>query len=733
MKFAILTQYYPPEIGAPQARLSSLARQFVRRGHDVTVLTAMPSYPQGMVYPGYRGLVKRHVLDGVRIVRSILYPTQRTDVARRLANYVSFAASASVIGAACLGRQDYLLVESPPPFLGLTGVWLSRLTGARMIFNVSDLWPESAVSLGVLRSGSLTHRMSEWLEGFCYRHAWLVTGQSREIIVDIAARFPACRTLHLSNGVEADRFGRDRATSRTRQALGADRNSCVALYAGLHGIAQGLDVLVEAAQLLPRESNVDVVLMGDGPTKAALRKTVSVRGLENVRLLDPQPHANMPEFLAAADVIIVPLSRYIRGAVPSKLYEAMATGRPVVLVADGEAAHIVRTHQAGIVVRPGNPRAIAEALSTLARNPEQRHLLGANARRAAVEHFDRTEIAGSFIQYLEADLADAGASSRARRSFERSQPVDQIMIKPANARSFTVDARLSVTHPASVSSERTAVQAGMSNPARNKRHYDEHYASLTAGSVIRRFESIRASWADVLATDTSWRAMYRDGFAARLSGRRVLELGAGNGANALMMASLGACVTAVDIADPPARALAEAARQLNLPVIAVAGDILSMQFDAAYDIVIGKAVLHHLTLDEEAKCLERVAILLTSVGEARFVEPAVNNRLVDALRWMTPVPGRPARWQRSFDTWKAADPHPDRDNSDRHYRTVGLRFFHEAETHCIGGFERLHRLWPGPSRRMRRMLHRLDDLFPTRLQRIIARCQTVVYRRPRST
>lgn len=405
MKLAILTQYYPPEIGAPQRRLSSLARYFVRAGHDVQVLTAMPNYPRGRVYDGYGGLVWHEQLDGVRVTRTFIYPTQRTDFAHRLANYFSFVASSAAVGTVSLDRPDFLMVESPPLFLGLSGVWLSRVRRTRLIFNVSDLWPESAVRLGVVRTGSRAYRLSASLEAYCYRRAWMITGQSREIIASIDERFPGRRTYRLSNGVDCAEFGAARATPDARAALdGGAGSACIALYAGLHGIAQGLPQLLDAAEVLGPDDALDMVLIGDGPVKADLVRRAADRGLTRVRFLDPRPAAELPPLLAAADILVVPLGLHIPGAVPSKLYEAMASGKPVVLVASGEAATIVREHEAGIVVEPNDVAGLAQALRTLRQDADLRRRLGENGRRAAEREFDRPAIAQRFIDRLERAL-----------------------------------------------------------------------------------------------------------------------------------------------------------------------------------------------------------------------------------------------------------------------------------------------------------------------------------------
>ena len=262
MYLTLLTQYYPPEIGAPQARLSELGAHFIGRGHSVTVLTAMPNYPKGKIHAGYGGVLLREKQNGANVIRTFIYPTQKANFVPRMANYLSFVLSSSIVGSTQLRHTDYLLVESPPLFLGLAAMWLSALKRARMIFNVSDLWPESAVRLGVLKEDSLAFRLSEKLESYCYRRAWLVTGQSKTILADINDRFPRCSTFHLSNGVDTSKFCPERRSNRTRALLTPDRR-LVVLYAGLHGLAQGLDQALEAAEAV-QDLNFQFVLIGDG-------------------------------------------------------------------------------------------------------------------------------------------------------------------------------------------------------------------------------------------------------------------------------------------------------------------------------------------------------------------------------------------------------------------------------------------------------------------------------------
>lgn len=371
----------------------------VRRGHEVHVLTSMPNYPVGEVYDGYEGFAMEEEIDGVRVIRSWIFPSKSTQYFPRMASYISFAASSAIVGALRLPTLDYLLTESPPLFLGATGYVLSRMKQARWIFNISDLWPASALSLGVVNEG-LKYRLAEMLEEKCYHKAWMVTGQSKEILEDIQQRFPHTRTYHFSNGVNTTRFRPDLGNDSMRRKLG-EKDGCIAIYAGLHGMAQGLDQVLDAATCLQDVTDLTISFIGDGPERERLMAKSKSMNLANVRFLPPFSWERMPEVVASADIAIVPLIHRIRGAVPSKLYENMGAGVPVVLAADGEAADILREADAGIVVSPGNAEALAAALRRLAESKEGRQSLGAAGRRAAVLRYDRERIADAFIDLLE--------------------------------------------------------------------------------------------------------------------------------------------------------------------------------------------------------------------------------------------------------------------------------------------------------------------------------------------
>ena len=390
IRLIIHTQYYPPEIGAPQNRLSELANELTNYGVEVIVLTAMPNYPSGKIYPGYGGLFRTEYHEKIKIIRCAIIPSQKTSFLPRLVNYFSFVFFSLIIGFLILPKSDYLLTESPPLFLGITGYLLSKLKNAQWIFNVSDLWPQSAAELGIIKSSSLAFKVSSKLESLFYKHAWLVTGQSKTIIENIRSHFPKTNLYHLSNGVDTTVF----------PELSQEEHPITKIvYAGLHGIAQGLEQIVEAAYVL-REEPVEFVLVGDGPEKQSLIRLKNERQVQNLTFKDPVLKADIPQILSMADVIFVPLKIQLTGAVPSKLYETMASAKPVILMAGGEAAEIVSNAHCGIVIQPGDVPGLVEAIKTLASNRNLRLEMGMAGRKHVDEHFNRHMIAGQFYEML---------------------------------------------------------------------------------------------------------------------------------------------------------------------------------------------------------------------------------------------------------------------------------------------------------------------------------------------
>jgi glycosyltransferase involved in cell wall biosynthesis len=397
MRLCILTQYFPPEMGAPQARLSELGERLIDLGWEVEALTALPNYPTGRVFPGYPRKAMADSVGRIRTVRVPLLPSQK-GIARRLACYFSFAGSAAFHGPRLCSRPDVLFVESPPLFIGFAARRLARRWRCPYVLNVSDLWPQSAIEMGIVKPGLAT-RLMERLELSLYRHAAGVTGQSEEIVESVAARSGMLGTVVevITNGVEPGRFGR--TDEAARELIGSEPGP-VFLYAGLLGWAQGLDQILDAAARLAAEVPGRCVLVGDGPVRQALQERIAREGIDRVRLLPAQPRERIPALLAAADVAVASLGMRLPGAVPSKIYEAMASQKPLLLIAEGEAARRVERAGCGLVVKPGDLEGVREAWKRLATDAELRASLGAAGRRAAETEYDRARIAERLDGFL---------------------------------------------------------------------------------------------------------------------------------------------------------------------------------------------------------------------------------------------------------------------------------------------------------------------------------------------
>jgi colanic acid biosynthesis glycosyl transferase WcaI len=382
MRVTLLTHYYPPEVGAPQARLSALARGLSRRGVEVTVHTCFPHYPDGVIQPPYRNrpwLTEDE--GGVRVVRSAIYPAPNRGFGRRIANHVSFALS-SLAASPASGAADAVIVETPPLLLAGSSIPYSRIKGAALIVNVSDMWPDSAVALGTLRRPRLV-KAARALEHACYRAAAAIVCPTLGIETVLGELDESRGKVHrIPPSVDPELF-----PASPPRPNGAFR----VLYAGTVGMSQGVGTLMDAAALLDDKAEIEIVIAGDGAEGPELRRRLAEGRLHNVTMLGRVPHERIPELYADADAAVVLLrdKPLFEGALPTKMFEAMSAGRPLVLSAAGEAATLVREADCGVVVPPERPGDLAAALSDLARDRERAGSMGAAGRQAILEGYSR--------------------------------------------------------------------------------------------------------------------------------------------------------------------------------------------------------------------------------------------------------------------------------------------------------------------------------------------------------
>ena len=402
MRTLIVTHYFPPETGAPQARLSALAETWAADGDSVTVLTGMPNHPTGMVPPAYRGAVRRHEhQDGYRVIRTWLYATPNEGVARKTAGHLSFMISSVLLGGRRCGPADTVVVSSPT-FFSIGAAWvLARMKRARLVVEIRDLWPAIFVELGVLTNHRLI-RLLERLELAAYAAADRVVVVSDGFRANLIDRgVPGDKVHTIRNGVILDRFDPGAtADPRVRDRLGARAGDCLVLYLGTHGISHGLPGVAAAAARLAGEP-VHFTFVGEGADKSRLRRRVAELALDNVTLLPGVPHEEVPGLLAAADICLVPLRDVplFSTFIPSKMFEYLAAGKAVVGAVTGEAAQILREAGA-VVVPPEDSAALADAIRALAGDPQRRQAMGRRGRSHVERSFDRVALAREYRQIL---------------------------------------------------------------------------------------------------------------------------------------------------------------------------------------------------------------------------------------------------------------------------------------------------------------------------------------------
>ncbi len=399
----ILTQYYPPETGAPQNRLSSLAKHLQLLGMDVSVLTAMPNYPAMQIQRGYEGKwYMKDSYEGITVHRSWIFVKKSNSIAIRLLNYFSFVFSALICGLFKVKKHDVIICESPPLFLGITAMVLKWLKGSKLVFNVSDLWPESAEKLDLV-SNKLFLKLAYLLEVRLYKASALVSGQTQGIVSSVKTRFPKVKTFWLPNGIDADKFGSSNVSYDWRAKHGYDTNDFVVLYAGILGHAQALEVILKAAALLKQETAIKFVLVGDGPQKDFLHQMKALQQLDNVSFLSNQSREEMPNIVAAVDAAIVPLRNIplFKGAIPSKIFENLAMGKPILLGVDGEAKELfIDEGKCGLFFTPEDEKQLADNIHLLSSDRQLYSELSKNGVRYVNEKFDRKIIAQRFYQQL---------------------------------------------------------------------------------------------------------------------------------------------------------------------------------------------------------------------------------------------------------------------------------------------------------------------------------------------
>jgi len=404
MRVLFLTHYFYPEGNAPGTRVYELCRRWVRMGHDVTVITGVPNVPDGVAYEGYENRwLQRERVDGIETIRVWTYLAPNKGTKRRILNYLSLMLAATV-AALCVRKPDLVIATSPQFFCGWAGVWVGRLRRIPFILEVRDLWPESIVAVGAMRAGRWLHLL-EWLERRMYAAASRIVTVGAGYRDRLAGRGVATERIDIvPNGVDrvlfADRGGG--AALRDKYDLGG---AFVCSYIGTIGLGSGLEVVLRAARLLRDEGRDDIVfaLVGDGAVREELERRALQEGLKRVVFTGRQDKRTIPDFLSMTDACLVHLIRrnLFCSVLPSKIFEAAAMKKPIILGVEGSAAQIVREADAGICIEPENEGELVEAVKRLARDRDLADRLGQAGFESIAVVYDYDRLAEKYAEIIE--------------------------------------------------------------------------------------------------------------------------------------------------------------------------------------------------------------------------------------------------------------------------------------------------------------------------------------------
>ncbi|WP_437603971.1 glycosyltransferase family 4 protein [Sorangium sp. So ce590] len=389
MRILLISQWYHPE---PISRAHLLAEALAARGHEVTSIAAFPNYPHGRLYAGYRQRLwdVEHV-SGTRVIRLPSYLDHSRSRLRRTLNYASFAASTAVLGPALSGRADVAWVHNPAPSLAVAASWLAALRGIPWVYEVQDLWPETAAASGMLDNPHVLAGIDR-VNRALYRRAASLIVISPGLVRALSRKGVPEGKVHVIPNWADDRIYQPVEPDPQLAAEHGLTGRFVVLFAGNMGAAQALSSVLDAAALLRDLDDVRFVMVGDGIDAPRLRREAEARALSNVVFIGQQPHERMPHLFALADVLLSHLRRDPRFeiTIPSKIPAYMAAARAVLVGAGGDSADLVRDSGAGLVCEPEDPAALAGAVRRLRdMTPEARRAMGEAGRRYFLRSFTR--------------------------------------------------------------------------------------------------------------------------------------------------------------------------------------------------------------------------------------------------------------------------------------------------------------------------------------------------------
>jgi len=406
MHILFLTDNFPPEGNAPATRTFEHAREWVSKGHKVTVITCAPNFPEGKVFDGYKNRwLSKETIEDINVWRVKTYITANAGFIKRTIDFISFMVSSFFFGL--LVRQVNVVIGTSPQFFTVISAWaLAKFKHVPFVFELRDIWPASITAVGAMERNSVITTL-ERLEMFLYHQADLIISVTHSFKSELQARGVSGDKIKVVlNGVDLNKYtplkNKDQKFAKKYNLQG----KFVAGYIGTHGLAHALDTIIEAAELLKEEDSIRIVFTGGGADRSRLEELVKKRDLSNIVMIPRQPKEQMRNIWSLCDISLVSLkdTPLFTTVIPSKIFESMAMRLPIIMsVPVGESTEIIRAENSGLIVPPENPIKLAEAILKIKNDNDLLSRLSDNSFLAAGK-FNRQHLAIKLLSYIEEKL-----------------------------------------------------------------------------------------------------------------------------------------------------------------------------------------------------------------------------------------------------------------------------------------------------------------------------------------
>lgn len=402
MKIVVICHYFPPEIGAPSARIYEMAKHWIELGNEVHVVTCFPNHPTGIIPEEYRGMKYKHeMMDGIHVHRNYVYATPNKGFIKKTMGHISFMCSSVLFSMNKISKPDVILTSSPTFFSIFSGYYYSLRKRAHFVLEIRDLWPAAMIELGVMKDGFIT-RILEKMELFFYRKSKrliMITKSFKDNVVERGIDSNKVRVI--TNGVDQKMFNpqdKDEFILRQYDLQG----KFVISYVGAHGISQNLTTILKVAKSLQEDKEIQFIFVGEGAEKDLLKEIVEKENICNVKFIDSQPKEEIPKFYNISDISLIPLKdiELFKIFIPSKMFEIMACGTPIVASVEGEAEEILNESKAALVVKPDNVEEITQAIVQLKTDKELYRSMKETGPEFVEKNYSRNKLAEEYLEII---------------------------------------------------------------------------------------------------------------------------------------------------------------------------------------------------------------------------------------------------------------------------------------------------------------------------------------------